>query len=63
MKKKISLEKKLFCNKTTIAVLTNEQRQILAGGVAPVTYLPKCYTRQETCMTIPYTEMACVPCV
>jgi hypothetical protein len=34
-----------------------------SSGVAPVTYLPKCYTRQETCITIPFTEMVCVPCL
>ncbi|MBC9932855.1 class I lanthipeptide [Chitinophaga qingshengii] len=63
MKKKIlKAEKKLYFGKSAIAVLSASQQEILAGGLPPVTLDRKCYTRDQTCETIPYTQMNCIYC-
>ncbi|MBV8253381.1 MAG: class I lanthipeptide [Chitinophaga sp.] len=54
MKKKITLEKKLAFNKTTIAYLNASQQSQIGGGLQPVTKQIICAgpTRQLTCETI-----------
>lgn len=61
-KKTLKAEKKLYFGKSAVAVLSDSQQENIAGGLPPVTLDRKCYTREETCQTIPYTQMACVFC-
>lgn len=62
MKKKHAvLEKKLFLEKEVLAALNTNDRSKVLGGILP-TRQAQCYTRAETCATIPYTQQACKPC-
>lgn len=56
MKKKTTLNKKLFLNKTIVANLSQDQLQQLLGGAVIRT------TRQDTCATIPPGGRVCQQC-
>ncbi len=60
-KKNVNLDRKLFLGKKVLAALNTNDRDKVLGGVLP-TRLQQCYTRSETCATIPYTQRACKPC-
>ncbi|MGN7824244.1 hypothetical protein HGH92_25730 [Chitinophaga varians] len=62
MKKKISISKKLAFNKATIAVLCDAQRNMIAGGRAPITNQPNCTTLIVTCVTSPFPGQPCEEC-
>ncbi|MBC9932860.1 class I lanthipeptide [Chitinophaga qingshengii] len=63
-KKNIAINKRLSFNKETIAALNMHQQQLIAGGLIPVTQLPRCTTGQDrTCPTIPDTAHNCVRCM
>lgn len=62
-KKKLQLNKKLSLNKAAIASLNAAQQAEIAGGIAPVTFPPRCLeTYAATCETIPAGQMFCVVC-
>ncbi|SKA37987.1 hypothetical protein SAMN04488128_104373 [Chitinophaga eiseniae] len=61
-KKKMIAEKKLQFGKSSVAVLSATEKEMLAGGFRPVTYDAKCMTYQDTCSTFPYTRPVCIAC-
>ena len=65
MKKKTVIGKKMSFNKTTIAQLSTQQQNQIAGGIptTTATYSKICQeTRYESCNTFPYTQEICVFC-
>ncbi|WP_212005512.1 class I lanthipeptide [Chitinophaga sp. HK235] len=48
-KKKISLDKKLSLNKSTIVTLNAQQQAVVEGGAIPVTRFITCLSCGETC--------------
>ncbi|QJB31828.1 class I lanthipeptide [Chitinophaga oryzae] len=61
-KKKMTAEKKLHFGKSAVAVLSASEKEMLAGGLPPVTLDRKCQTYWDTCSTYPYTSPECIPC-
>nr|WP_295864131.1 class I lanthipeptide [uncultured Chitinophaga sp.] len=61
-KKKMSAEKKLHFGKSSVAVLSAAEKEMLAGGFRPETFDQKCQTYWDTCSTYPYTRPVCVAC-
>ncbi|MGN7819156.1 class I lanthipeptide [Chitinophaga sp. 22536] len=61
-KKKMIAEKKLTFGKSAVAVLSESQKEMVAGGVQPWTFDWRCVTVQKTCETIPYQQKECIYC-
>ncbi|RAJ08757.1 hypothetical protein LX64_01411 [Chitinophaga skermanii] len=61
MKKKKLALRKLSFEKTVVADLNKSEQANVQGGIA--TFGTRCETYYETCQTIPYTQMHCVPCL
>ncbi|MBC9932862.1 class I lanthipeptide [Chitinophaga qingshengii] len=60
MKKKIAINKKLVFTKAAVAVLSDAERNMIAGGLANnQRYLP---TVRITCNTVRFPEEPCVYC-
>ncbi|MCW3466209.1 class I lanthipeptide [Chitinophaga nivalis] len=62
MKKKVSLSKKLFLSKATVAELNQHQQQSLAGGALPLTRRDCQITAQESCITMRPGQEICIYC-
>lgn len=63
MKKKIVISKKLAFTKATIAVLSDAERnRIAGGGRGPITNQPNCTTIIVTCQTVQSPGEPCWDC-
>ncbi|MBC9932861.1 class I lanthipeptide [Chitinophaga qingshengii] len=63
MKKKIAISKKLAFTKATVAVLSDAERNLIAGGNrGPITNQPNCTTIIVTCQTVQMPGEPCMDC-